>query len=58
LEDQAPGAEKGFSMLTAALKKKIVENRKIEKKRKTISEKKISSKKSGVTKSKAKKKKR
>src|SRR5467141_3495834 len=28
LKEQAPEAEKGFSMLTAALKKKIVENRK------------------------------
>jgi deoxyribonuclease-4 len=32
LKEQAPEAEKGFSMLTAALKKKISENRKIEKK--------------------------
>src|SRR5260370_23912836 len=34
LKEQAPEAEKGFSMLTTALKKKISENRKIEKKRK------------------------
>ncbi len=34
LQEQAPAAEKGFSMLTPALKKKITENRKIEKKRK------------------------
>ena len=33
LHEQAPEAEKGFSMLTAALKKKISENRKAEKKR-------------------------
>jgi len=32
LHGQAPEAEKGFSMLTAALKKKISENRKMEKK--------------------------
>jgi deoxyribonuclease-4 len=34
LKEQAPAAEKGFSMLTVALKKKISENRKAEKKRK------------------------
>src|SRR5712691_2595651 len=34
LKEQAPEAEKGFSMLTAALKKKISENRMTEKKRK------------------------
>jgi deoxyribonuclease-4 len=34
LKEHAPEAEKGFSMLTAALKKKISENRKIEKKSK------------------------
>ena len=34
LKEQAPEAEKGFSMLTAALKKKISANRKIEKKNK------------------------
>jgi deoxyribonuclease IV len=33
LHEQAPEAEKGFSMLTAALKKKISENRKTEKKK-------------------------
>jgi deoxyribonuclease-4 len=33
LQEQAPEAEKGFSMLTAALKKRIAENRKIEKRR-------------------------
>jgi deoxyribonuclease IV len=37
LQEQAPEAEKGFSMLTAALKKKISENRKVEK-RKTNAE--------------------
>jgi deoxyribonuclease-4 len=34
LKEQAPAAEKGFSMMTAVLKKKISENRKTEKKRK------------------------
>ncbi len=38
LKEQAPAAEKGFSMMTAALKKKISENRKIEKKRKDNAE--------------------
>ena len=33
LQEQAPEAEKGFSMLTAALKKKISENRKTEKRK-------------------------
>ena len=33
LKEQAPEAEKGFSMLTAALKKRIAENRKIEKRK-------------------------
>ena len=33
LKEQAPEAEKGFSMLTAALKRKISENRKTEKKK-------------------------
>ena len=33
LQEQAPEAERGFSMLTAALKKRIAENRKIEKRR-------------------------
>jgi deoxyribonuclease IV len=33
LQEQAPEAERGFSMLTAALKKKISENRKTEKKK-------------------------
>jgi deoxyribonuclease-4 len=65
LQEQAPEAEKGFSMLTAALKKKISENRKIEKKRKVSAEtlrarkfagSKTRTKKSGARKSKAKKK--
>jgi deoxyribonuclease-4 len=65
LQEQAPEAEKGFSMLTAALKKKISENRKIEKKRKDsaetlrtqrFAENKTRTKKSGARKSKAKKK--
>jgi deoxyribonuclease-4 len=64
LREQAPAAEKGFSMLTAALKKKISENRKTEKKRKDnaetqrtqrFAEKKTRKKKSGAKKSKAKK---
>jgi deoxyribonuclease-4 len=64
LKEQAPAAEKGFSMLTAALKKKISENRKTEKKRKDnaetqrtqrFAEKKTRKKKSGAKKSKAKK---
>jgi deoxyribonuclease-4 len=38
LKDQAPAAEKGFSMMTAVLKKKISENRKTEKKRKDNAE--------------------
>jgi deoxyribonuclease-4 len=64
LKEQAPAAEKGFSMLTAALKKRISENRKVEKKRKDnaetqrtqrFAEKKTGKKKSGAKKSKAKK---
>jgi len=38
LKEQAPAAEKGFSMLTAALKKKITIHRKTEKKRKDNAE--------------------
>ena len=57
LKEQAPVAEKGFSMLTAALKKKISENRKIEK-RKNNAEKKARTKKSGIRKSTTKKRKR
>jgi deoxyribonuclease IV len=49
LHEQAPEAEKGFSMLTAALKKKISENRKAEKKN-------ARTKKSKATKGKPKKK--
>jgi deoxyribonuclease-4 len=65
LQEQAPEAEKGFSMLTAALKKKISENRKTEKKRKDNAEtlrtqrlagSKTRTKKSGARKSKVKKK--
>jgi deoxyribonuclease-4 len=65
LKEQAPAAEKGFSMLTAALKKKIAENRKIEKKRKDkaetpraqrFAEKKTPKKKRAARKVKAKKK--
>ena len=67
MKEQAPEAEKGFSMLTAALKKKISENRRTEKKRKDnaeiqrtrrFAEKKTWTKKSGVRKSKAKRRKR
>ena len=67
LREQAPEAEKGFSMLTAALKKKISENRRTERKRKDnaeiqrtrrFAEKKTWTKKSGVRKSKAKRRKR
>src|SRR5258707_8586992 len=53
LKEQAPEAEKGFSMLTAALKKKISENRKTEKKKART--KKSQPKKSKVTKGKPKK---
>jgi deoxyribonuclease-4 len=53
LKEQAPEAEKGFSMLTAALKKKIVENRKTEKKKART--KKSQPKKSKATKGKPKK---
>jgi len=62
LKEQAPEAEKGFSMLTPALRKKISENRKIERKRKVhaeaerFPEKKARRKKSGVRKSSAKRK--
>src|SRR5438445_107108 len=56
LRAQAPEAEKGFSMLTPALKKKISENRKTEKKRKDSAEKKARTKKTGIRKSSAKKK--
>src|SRR6266571_4454333 len=67
LKEQAPAAEKGFSMMTAALKKKISENRRTERKRKDnaeiqrtrrFAEKKTWTKKSGVRKSKAKRRKR
>src|SRR6266705_299576 len=67
LQQQAPAAEKGFSMLTAALKKKISENRRTEKKRKDnaeiqrtrrFAEKKTWTKKSGARKNKQKRRKR
>jgi deoxyribonuclease IV len=65
LKEQAPEAEKGFSMLTAALKKKITENRKTEKQRKATAKsqrtprsaaKKTRKKKAGAKKSSAQKK--
>jgi deoxyribonuclease-4 len=65
LKEQAPAAEKGFSMLTAALQKKISIHMKAEKKRKDNAEaqttprraeKKTQTKKSGARKSSAKKK--
>jgi deoxyribonuclease-4 len=56
LQEQAPEAEKGFSMMTAALKKKISENRKKEKKARTKKSAagKSTKKKSGARKSQAK----
>jgi hypothetical protein len=62
LRDQAPVADKGFSMLTAALQKKIAIHQKSEKRRKAAeqkprrAEKKVRAKKSGAGKSKTKKK--
>jgi deoxyribonuclease-4 len=62
LKEQAPEADKGFSMLTPALQKKIAIHQKSEKKRKAAAEKprraekKAGSKKSGARKSKTKKK--
>jgi hypothetical protein len=38
LKEQAPAAEKGFSMLTAALKRKIISHNKAERKRKDKAE--------------------
>ncbi len=66
LKEQAPAAEKGFSMLTAALKKRITIHRKTEKKRKDNAEtqrtrslaEKTRPRKSTARKTKAKKKKR
>jgi hypothetical protein len=64
LQEQAPESAKGFSMLTPALKKKITENRKMEKKRKDnaeshstrrFAEKKTRTKKSAAGKSKTRK---
>src|SRR5260370_1093709 len=66
LQEQAPEAEKGFSMLTPTLKRKIAENRKTEKKRKDNAEtqrtrrfadKRTRTKKSGAGKSKSRKRK-
>ena len=56
LKQQAPEAEKSFSMLTAALQKKIAIHKKTEKKRMANAEKKSRAKKSGARKSKTKKK--
>jgi len=65
LKEQAPEAEKGFSMLTPTLKRKIAENRKTEKKRKDNAEtqrtrrfadKRTRTKKSGAGKSKSRRK--
>ncbi len=65
MKEQAPAAEKGFSMLTAALKKKISIQRKTEKKRKDKAktkstprrpERKTRTKKGGARKNSAKKK--
>ncbi len=62
LKEQAPAAEKGFSMLTAALQKKISLHRKAEKKRNSAAEtqrnpeKKIATRKIAAKKIKAKKK--
>src|SRR6266436_2049610 len=66
LKEQAPAAEKGFSMLTAALKKRITIHRKTEKRRKDNAEtqrtrslaEKTRPRKSTARKTKAKKKKR
>jgi len=66
LKEQAPAAEKGFSMLTAALKKRITIHRKTEKKRKDNAEtqrtrslaEKTRPRKSTARKTKAKKKKK
>jgi deoxyribonuclease IV len=61
LQEQAPEADKGFSMMTVALQKKIAIHQKSEKKRKAAAEKprraekKTGSKKSGARKSKTKK---
>src|SRR5216684_402690 len=56
LKEHAPEAEKSFSMLTAALQKKIAIHKKTEKKRIANAEKKSRAKKSGARKSKTKKK--
>ena len=56
LKEQAPAAEKGFSMLTTALQKKISTQRSQSKRAQRATEKKVRTKKSGARKSKAKKK--
>src|SRR5260370_181875 len=56
LKQEAPEAEKSFSMLTAALQKKIAIHKKTEKKRIANAQKKSRAKKSGARKSKTKKK--
>jgi len=55
LKEQAPGSDKGFSMLTGALQKRIAVHIKTEKKKKDNAEKKTRKKKSGAKKSSAKK---
>jgi len=56
LKEQAPEAEKNFSMLTAALQKKIAMHKKTEKKRMANAEKKSRARKSETRKNKTKKK--
>jgi hypothetical protein len=56
LKEKAPAAEKGFSMLTTALQKKISTQRSQSKRAQRATEKKIRTKKSGARKSRAKKK--
>lgn len=56
LKEKAPAAEKGFSMLTTALQKKISTQRSQSKRAQRATEKKIRTKKSKARKSKAKKK--
>ena len=56
LKDQAPEAEKGFSMLTAALQKKISIHMKTEKRTPRLAAKKVRKKKGGTKKNSAKKK--
>jgi deoxyribonuclease IV len=56
LKEQAPEAEKGFSMLTAALQKKISIRMQTEKRTPRLAEKKVQKKKGGAKKNSAKKK--